>query len=121
MILIIQLLTAKYQLKTVVNISEQVNNIEKKTRLLVARLSVLQKENATLKASNKELVEQNRNLNADLLLRDSEISHLKTQTVSVVAGEGVRTEARERSQHLREEIDQHIQEIDKCIEWLQNQ
>jgi hypothetical protein len=55
-----------------------------------------------------------------LLLRESEISHLKTQTLTVVEG-GVKTEARERSQHLREEIDQHIQEIDKCIEWLQNQ
>lgn len=99
--------------------SEQINNIEKKIRLVVARMAMLQDENATLKVKNRELVEQNRNLKADLLLRDSEISHIKTQT-TVVEG-GVKTEARERSQHLREEIDQHIQEIDKCIEWLQNQ
>lgn len=100
--------------------SEQINNIEKKIRLVIARMAVLQDENATLKIRNKELVEQSRNLKADLLLRESEISHLKAQTLTVVEG-GVKTEARERSQHLREEIDQHIQEIDKCIEWLQNQ
>jgi SMC interacting uncharacterized protein involved in chromosome segregation len=104
----------------VAGISEQINNIEKKVRLVVARMAMLQDENGTLKVKNRELVEQNRNLKADLLLRESEISHLKTQTLSVVE-EGVKTEARERSQHLREEIDQHIQEIDKCIEWLQNQ
>jgi SMC interacting uncharacterized protein involved in chromosome segregation len=104
----------------VAGISEQINNIEKKVRLVVARMAMLQDENSTLKVKNRELVEQNRNLKADLLLRESEISHLKTQTLSVVE-EGVKTEARERSQHLREEIDQHIQEIDKCIEWLQNQ
>jgi SMC interacting uncharacterized protein involved in chromosome segregation len=104
----------------VAGISEQINSIEKKVRLVVARMAMLQDENGTLKVKNRELVEQNRNLKADLLLRESEISHLKTQTLSVVE-EGVKTEARERSQHLREEIDQHIQEIDKCIEWLQNQ
>jgi SMC interacting uncharacterized protein involved in chromosome segregation len=104
----------------VAGISEQINIIEKKVRLVVARMAMLQDENSTLKVKNRELVEQNRNLKADLLLRESEISHLKTQTLTVVE-EGVKTEARERSQHLREEIDQHIQEIDKCIEWLQNQ
>jgi chromosome segregation ATPase len=104
----------------VAGISEQINSIEKKVRLVVARMAMLQDENGTLKVKNRELVEQNRNLKADLLLRESEISHLKTQTLTVVE-EGVKTEARERSQHLREEIDQHIQEIDKCIEWLQNQ
>lgn len=100
--------------------TEQINIIEKKVRLVVARMAMLQDENATLKNKNRELAEQIRHLKADLLLRDSEISHLKTQTVTKVE-EGVKTEARERSQHLREEIDQHIQEIDKCIEWLQNQ
>ena len=102
-----------------VGISEQVNSIDKKVRLLVARVAVLQDENATLKVKNRELTGDIRNLKADLTLRDSEISHLKTHTTS--KEEGVKTEARERSEHLRVEIDQYIQEIDKCIEWLQNQ
>jgi poly(3-hydroxyalkanoate) synthetase len=101
----------------VIAISEIVNGIEQKTQLLVAKLAVLEKENASLIEKNQSLLEQNRGLQADLLLRNSEISQLGKQVESQ-EGEGV--EEYERKHYLRKEIDQYIQDIDKCIEWLQN-
>jgi hypothetical protein len=56
-------------------------------------------------------------LQTDLLLRDSEISHLKTQLVA--HGEPKNGKARAKTQHIRKEIDQYITEVDTCIEWLQ--
>ena len=99
-------------------ISETINNIERKAQLLIAKLTQLESENATLLEKNRELLEQNRTLQTDLLLRNSEISFLKKETT---AQEVERSEGNERNHHLRTEIDQYILEIDKCIEWLQNQ
>jgi hypothetical protein len=99
-------------------ISETVNNIEQKTKVLIAHLIQLDRERAFLLEKNKELLEQNRTLQTDLILKNSEISHLKKQ-VRTQGGE--RVEESEQKQHLKQEINQYITEIDKCIEWLQNQ
>ena len=99
-------------------ISETVNNIEQKTKVLIAHLIQLDRERALLLEKNKELLEQNRTLQTDLILKNSEISHLKKQ-VRTQGGE--RVEESEQKQHLKQEINQYITEIDKCIEWLQNQ
>lgn len=101
-----------------VAVSEIVNNIEHKVQLLVKKLEVLERQNADLTEKNQTLVEQNRTLQADLLLKNSEISHLSKQIVSPDGVEESK-EARERKHHLRKEIDQYIHEIDQCIEWLQ--
>ena len=99
-------------------ISETINNIQRKAQLLIAKLAQLEHENGLILEKNRELIEQNRILQTDLLLRNSEISFLKKETT---AQEVERTEGHERNHHLRTEIDQYILEIDKCIEWLQNQ
>ena len=99
-------------------ISETVNNIEQKTKVLIAHLIQLDRERALLLEKNKELLEQNRTLQTDLILKNSEISYLKKQ-VRTQGGE--RVEENEQKQHLKQEINQYITEIDKCIEWLQNQ
>ena len=99
-------------------ISETVTNIEQKTKVLIAHLIQLDRERALLLEKNKELLEQNRTLQTDLILKNSEISHLKKQ-VKTQGGE--RQEEGEQKQHLKQEINQYITEIDKCIEWLQNQ
>jgi hypothetical protein len=96
-------------------VSETVNNIEQKTKVLIAHLIQLDRERALLLEKNKELLEQNRTLQTDLILKNSEISHLKKQ-VKTQGGERV-----EEKHHLKQEINQYITEIDKCIEWLQNQ
>ena len=98
-------------------INETLESIERKTRLLIARLARLESDNAALLEQNQQLSADNRSLQTDLLLRDSEISHLKTLTT---AHEGPKNgKSRANTQHIRKEIDQYITEVDTCIEWLQ--
>ena len=99
-------------------ISETINNIEHKTQLLVEKFKQLEYENEQLVVQNKELTEQNRTFQTDLLLKKSEISHLKKRKI---AQEDEGSEELEQKKDLRTEIDQYILEIDKCIEWLQTQ
>lgn len=117
-------------------VSDSLNNIEQKIRLLTARLEAFEQDANTLR-------EQNRALRTDLLLRDSEISHLKsalTVTTEAESSEDVRekmekndeisaksTESTSRTEstkstknyQLRLEIDRYIRQIDECIELLQ--
>jgi hypothetical protein len=102
----------------VAELNETLESIERKTRLLIARLARLESDNAALLEQNQKLTTQNRALQTDLLLRDSEISHLKTQ------GEITRIQPKKdvsnvRTQKIRKEIDQYITDVDSCIEWLQ--
>jgi predicted amino acid racemase len=99
-------------------ISETINSIEQKAKVIIAQLTQLNREHALLLEQNRELLEQNRTLQTDLILKNSEISHLKKQ---VRTQEGERKEGFEQKHQLKTEIDQYIVEIDKCIEWLQNQ
>jgi hypothetical protein len=101
----------------VAELNEILESIERKTRLLIARLARLESDNAALLEQNQKLTTENRALQTDLLLRDSEISHLKTLTVTQEQpkkdGSNVRTHK------IRKEIDQYISDVDSCIEWLQ--
>jgi regulator of replication initiation timing len=101
-----------------IDIYNTIHNIEQKTSALLAQLVALKEENALLKTQNREITTHNRALQTDLLLRDSEISYLKKNNIGQ---EVERTEAGTQNHHLRQEIDQYITEIDKCIDWLQNQ
>lgn len=100
-----------------VAISEIINSIEQRVQLLTSKVVVLEKQNAELIEKNQVLLEQNRTLQADLLLRNSEISQLEKQ---IESQDGSGVDVYERKHYLRKEIDQYIQDIDKCIEWLQN-
>jgi chromosome segregation ATPase len=95
---------------------ETLKSIEEKTQLLVEKLAKLEREKAQLSEQVRILTEKNRSLQTDLLLRDSEISHLKTHNNALVETD---KEVDGRNHHLRKEIDQYIADIDKCIEWLQ--
>ena len=99
-------------------INETLESIERKTRLLIARLARLESDNAALLEKNQQLSADNRSLQTDLLLRDSEISHLKTQ-LTVMPDAPKNGKSRVNAQHIRKEIDQYITEVDTCIEWLQ--
>jgi chromosome segregation ATPase len=95
---------------------ETLKSIEQKAQLLIEKLGKLEREKAQLSEQVRTLTEQNRSLQTDILLRDSEISQLKTHNKALVE---TRNEADGRNHHLRKEIDQYIADIDKCIEWLQ--
>lgn len=98
---------------TIANI---LNNIEQKVRLLTTQLGKIERENSILTEKNRELAAQNRTLQTNLLLSNSEISHLQTQleTENKLGKEG-----QKQNPNLKREISQYIQEIDQCIEWLQ--
>ncbi|NJN33047.1 MAG: hypothetical protein HC817_01125 [Saprospiraceae bacterium] len=105
-------------------VSETLDSIEQKIRLLTTRLENFERDVAILK-------QQNRALQTDLLLRDSEISHLKNALiVSTEAKEPEVHDIREninddsfksseRKHQLRLEIDRYIRQIDECVETLQ--
>ena len=99
-------------------LNETLESIERKTRLLIARLARLESDNAALLDQNQKLTTENRALQTDLLLRDSEISQLKTQG-EVTQELPKNGKANVRTQQIRKEIDQYITDVDSCIEWLQ--
>jgi regulator of replication initiation timing len=102
----------------VAELNETLESIERKTRLLIARLARLESDNAALLEQNQKLTTENRALQTDLLLRDSEISHLKTQS-EITKGQPKKDVSNVRTQKIRKEIDQYITDVDSCIEWLQ--
>ena len=99
-------------------LNDTLESIERKTRLLIARLARLESDNAALLEQNQKLTTENRALQTDLLLRDSEISHLKTQ-VNITQEQPKKDVSNVRTQKIRKEIDQYISDVDSCIEWLQ--
>ena len=99
-------------------ISKILNGIEQKAHLLTAQLEKLERENSLLTEKNRELAEQNRTLQTNLLLSNSEISHLQTQLETENKIEKGK-EGQKQNPNLKREISQYIQEIDQCIEWLQ--
>jgi chromosome segregation ATPase len=101
----------------VAELNDTLESIERKTRLLIARLARLESDNAALLEQNQKLTTENRALQTDLLLRDSEISHLKTLTVT--QEQPKKDVSNVRTHKIRKEIDQYISDVDSCIEWLQ--
>jgi uncharacterized protein YoxC len=85
-------------------LTHTLDSIEKNVRLLKAKLEKLEQENAVLTEQNRSLIEQNRGLQTDLLMKESELSYVKTQ---LTPDETQEKEAQER-QYLRKEIDQYV-------------
>ncbi len=95
-------------------ILQKVDGIELKVRQLALKLERIQNENSLLQEENKQLKKEL--FSQQQLVGDMEQNLLKTQK----ALSKKREEDPEGSKKLRKAIDQYIDEIDKCIEWLQN-
>ncbi|HMO41548.1 MAG TPA: hypothetical protein PKC76_19035 [Saprospiraceae bacterium] len=94
------------------NINEQIEGIEIKVRQVALKLERLQRENATLIAENQQL-------KTDMDKQEAMIIALKNKLET--AQSAMEQRADEETEHSRQQkqlIDQYIQEIDKCIEWL---
>ncbi len=94
--------------------TQQLENIEQKVRQLVEAMTALRQQNAVLSKENNKL-------KADLEAqqeRTGELTERLTNSQQALAGQ--RGDDSESNQKLRKQIDQYINEIDKCIEWLQN-
>ena len=96
------------------SLTEKLTNIELKVRQLALRLERLQNENSTLLLENKQL-------KSELLQNTNKLGQMEEKVVRSKAALDVQRDSDpEYSNKLRKEIDQYISEIDKCIEWLQN-
>ena len=96
------------------NLSEKIDNIELKIRQLGLKVERLRNENA-------DLTKQNEHLKAELDKQQGAVGALKdklTKTQGVLERQEFGEKA--HTQQLKQQLDQYIQEIDKCIEWLQN-
>jgi regulator of replication initiation timing len=94
--------------------TQQLDKIEQKARQLADAMNALRQQNASL-------LQENNKLKADLEAQHERIGELTERlTNSQQALAGQRGDDSENTQKLRKQIDQYIQEIDKCIEWLQN-
>jgi regulator of replication initiation timing len=96
------------------NVIDQLDQIELKARQLLLKLERLRLENAELK-------EENEHLKAELDKQRGAVGVLKDKlekTHGVL--ELPKGNDSEQAQQLRQQLDQYIREIDKCIEWLHN-
>jgi regulator of replication initiation timing len=97
-------------------LTDTLDSIEIKLRLLLTKTAQLTELNATLVEQNRILTDDNRKLRAEAILRQSDMSHLKTQLTTY---ETRQQKERAYNQDLRQEIDQYIAQIDACIGKLQ--
>jgi regulator of replication initiation timing len=94
--------------------TQQLDSIEQKVKLLLEAMTALRQQNASL-------LQENNKLKAELETQHERIGELTERlTNSQQALVGQRGDDSESNQKLRKQIDQYINEIDKCIEWLQN-
>ena len=94
-------------------LADKLSNIELKVRQLALKLERLKNENNTL-------VNENKNLKAELNKKDSNFSLMQDQVAKAQnALDKKRESDPEHSIKLRKDIEQYINEVDKCIEWLQ--
>ena len=94
-------------------LSDKLSNIELKVRQLALKLERLQNENNTL-------TKENNDLKTELNKKDSKLGLMQEQVAKAqYALEKKRENDPEHSEKLRKDIEQYINEVDKCIEWLQ--
>ena len=94
--------------------TQQLENIEQKVRQLADAITALRQQNAVL-------LKENNKLKSEMTAQTERIGELTERlTNSQQALAGQRGDDSESNQKLRKQIDQYINEIDKCIEWLQS-
>jgi len=96
------------------DLTEKIDNITKKVRLLAANLDRQRQE-------NKQLAEENRKLKASVVDNQQKIRTLEANLTGAQRNfEKKEIKNPKSSEQLKLEIEQYIAEIDKCIDLLQN-
>lgn len=91
-------------------LTDQIVTIEEKVKQLAMKLERAQKDNEGLLAENKKL-------KTAIQEKNTQVQNLETNKV-IVSPEDKKQQ--KNTKKLKKEIEQHIKEIDKCLEWLQN-
>lgn len=87
------------------DLKDRIESIYLKTKELALKVERLQKENKILKKENQDL-------KTSLEKREAGIRQLETRLEAI---------SEQQDPELKTQIDYYIQEIDKCIAWLQKQ
>ncbi len=96
------------------SVTELFENIELKIRQLALKVERLEKENLALKNKNEKQ-------KVELDLQKDTVNALNEKLQEAQKAVSSRqNEDREHSEQLKQQMDQYIKEIDKCIEWLHN-
>jgi glycogen synthase len=91
----------------------KVNGIADKVQKLVTEMQQLRKQNAVL-------LQENENMKATISKNEEMVASLKRQLGNATtAFDGKEKDNTEDSVRLKKQLDKYIEEIDKCIEWLE--
>lgn len=91
----------------------KVNGIADKVQKLVTQMQQLRKQNAVL-------LQENENMKATISKNEEMVASLKRQLGNATtAFDGKEKDNTEDSVRLKKQLDKYIEEIDKCIEWLE--
>lgn len=97
------------------NLLERIDNIELKVRQLAQRLERTKRENTDLQLENKSLqAELDRQHGITKVLND------KLEQAQRALG-STQEEQPEHAEQLKHQLDQYIEELNKCIAWLHKQ
>jgi uncharacterized protein (UPF0335 family) len=95
------------------DVLDKLDSVELKIRQLVQKMERLEGENAELEAENKRLKTELDKQNGAVRTLKNKLE--KSQQIMAVPDGG---EPTGRVELVKEQINQYIEEIDKCIEWL---
>ncbi|MBK8490655.1 MAG: hypothetical protein IPL49_07085 [Saprospirales bacterium] len=97
------------------NSTTQIEHIAEKINRLAVLLDRLRKENEALEKENAQLKKQSANFVIRINVLEQELDNKQADWAEREKNRAV------QSEQLKKQIDSHIQEIDRCIEWLQNE
>ena len=97
------------------NSTTQIEHITEKINRLAGVLDQLRKENEALTEENAQLKTQTANFVIRINVLEQELDNKQADWAEREKNRAV------QSEQLKKQIDSHIQEIDRCIEWLQNE
>ena len=96
------------------NLQQKIEGISAKVRQLVA-------ENGRISSENERLRVEMKKLNATISQNQEMVASLKLQLGKTqVALNDKQAKDPEESKQLRKKVDKYIEELDKCIDWLEN-
>jgi len=95
-------------------LQQKIEGISATVRQLVA-------ENARISSQNEQLRSELKKLNATISQNQEMVASLKLQLGKTQSAlNSKQASSPEESKQLRKKVDKYIEELDKCIDWLEN-
>ncbi len=96
------------------SIHQKIEGIGQKVHQLIG-------ENRRLRSENDKLTQELKNLKATISQNEENVASLKVKLGKTqIALQDKQAKNPEESKVLRKQFDKYIEELDKCIEWLEN-